>query len=108
MPTIVRTDIQARDLQSAVMQAIGRAFLVIADISCDGCDRFNPDVGIEAGMAIAAGANLELMAAGDSRSPPFMLRGAGQLTTYGGPVDQLGRVRNIAWNCRRRIINSEL
>src|SRR3954454_24253018 len=87
MPTIVGTDIQARDLQSAIMQEIGRAFVVIADISGEGRDRFNLDVCIEAGMAIAAGANLKLMAAGDPRSPPCMLRGAGQLTIYSGPVD---------------------
>jgi len=90
------------------MQAIGRAFLVIADISGEGRDRFNLDVCIKAGMAIAAGGNLELMAAGDPRGRPFMLRGAGQLATCGGPVDQLGRVRNIAWSCGLHVINAEL
>ena len=108
MPTIVGTDIQARDLQSAIMQAIDSAFLVIADITGNERDRFNLDVCIEAGMAIANGSNLELMAAGDPRSPPFMLRGAGQLTTYRDPIEQLGRIRSIAWGYRRRVINAEL
>ena len=108
MPTIVGTDIQARDLQSAIMQAIDSAFLVIADITGNERDRFNLDVCIEAGMAIANGSNLELMSAGDPRSPPVMLRGAGQLTTYRDPIEQLGRIRSIAWGYRRRVINAEL
>lgn len=108
MPTIVGTDVQARDLQAAIGQVIGSAFLVVADITGNERDRFNLDVCIEAGMAIATGANLELMAAGEPRSPPFMLRGAGQLTTYRDPIEQLGRIRNIAWGYRRRVINAEL
>jgi hypothetical protein len=108
MPTRVGTDIQAPSLQSAIMKALGDAFLVVADITGNEHDRFNFDVCIEAGMALAMNVNLELMAAGEPRSPPFMLRGAGQLTTYRDVVEQLGKIRRIAWNFRRRVINIEL
>ena len=108
MATRVGTDIQARSLQSAIMQALGEAFLVVADITGTERDRFNIDVCIEAGMAIAMGSNLELMAAGEPRSPPFMLRECGQLTTYRDAVEQLGKIRRIAWGFRRRVINTEL
>ncbi|HEX6010309.1 MAG TPA: toll/interleukin-1 receptor domain-containing protein [Geminicoccaceae bacterium] len=108
MPTRVGTDIQAPSLQAAIMRALGEAFLVVADITGNERDRFNIDVCIEAGMALAAGSNVELMAAGDPRSPPFMLRGCGQLTTYRDEVEQLGSIRRIAWGFRRRVINTEL
>jgi len=109
MPTQVGSDIQERDLQAAITDAIRRAFLVIADLTdAAGSPRFNVDVCIEAGMAVALGRDLAMMVQGEPRRPPFMLRGGGQLHAYRDGVEQLGRIRKLAWDYRRRVINAEL
>lgn len=90
------------------MRSVREAFLVIADISGATESTFNVDCCIEAGMAIANGTNLALVARGKPRSPPFMLRHAGQLTTYADEVEQLGAIHSIVREYRRRIINAEL
>jgi hypothetical protein len=69
MPTIVGSDIHEPNLESAIMKKICNAFLVVADLTDD-----NINSCIEAGMALAAGTNVELIAAGPTRRPPFMLR----------------------------------
>jgi hypothetical protein len=108
MPTVVGNEIREPDLQPAIMRAIQTAFLVIADISGATEDTFNIDVCIEAGMALSAGANLALVARGKPRTPPFMLRHAGQLTPYSDDVEQLGAIHRIVREYRRRVINAEL
>jgi TIR domain len=108
MRTIVGNEIREPDLQTAIMRAIERAFLVIADISSPEDDNFNVDVCIEAAIAMAAGTNLALMARGRPRSPPFMLRRAGQLTSYADEVEHLGAVHSIVREYRRRIVNAEI
>jgi hypothetical protein len=95
MPTIVGNEIREPDLQSAIMQSLQEAFLVIADISGAAEGTFNVDGCIEAGMAIASETNLALVARGKPRSPPFTLRHAGQLTTYADEVEQLGAIHCI-------------
>jgi hypothetical protein len=102
MPTVVGTDIHEDPLHSAIMESIKKAFLVLADISDD-----NINCCIEAGMALAAGTNVEIVARGKPRRPPFMLRSL-QLSTYEDDVDQLGLIHRIARPYRRRVINAEL
>ncbi len=108
MPTMVGNEIREPDLQSAIMRSVREAFLVIADISGATEDAFNLDASIEAGIAIAAETNVALVAAGKPRSPPFMLRRAGQLTTYADEIEQLGITHGIIREYRRRVLNAEL
>jgi hypothetical protein len=108
MSTLVGNEIREADLQLAILQKIKSAFLVIADLTGTADDNFNLDVSIEAGMAIASGANLAIMAKGKTRRPPFMLRRAGQLMTYADEVEQLAVIHSIARDYRRRVINAEL
>jgi hypothetical protein len=108
MPTMVGNEIREPDLQSAIIRSVREAFLVIADISGATEGAFNLDVCIEAGIAIAAETNVALVAAGKPRSPPFMLRRAGQLATYADEIEQLGITHSIIREYRRRVLNAEL
>ncbi len=78
------------------------AFLVIADLTDD-----NVNACIEAGMALAVGTNLELLAAGEPRRPPFMLRER-NMPTYRDKVQQIGLIHKVCLPYRRRVINAEL
>jgi hypothetical protein len=102
MPTIVGDEIHEQPLNSAIMRYICSAFLVIADLTDD-----NVNVCIEAGMALAAGANVELVARGQPRRPPFMLRSL-QMPTYTDGLGQIGVLHRVLRRYRRRIINAEL
>jgi hypothetical protein len=102
MPTIIGSEIHEENLQSAIMRKICSAFLVLADITDD-----NLNTCIEAGMALAAGTNLELVARGKPRRPPFMLR-ALQMPTYENDLERLAILHRILRPYRRRIINTEL
>jgi hypothetical protein len=108
MPTVIGTEIQEPDLQSAIMRTIKESLLVIADITGSSESTFNVNCCIEAGMASAYGVDVALMAKGQPRSPPFMLRRAGQLYTYLNDVEQLGVIHHIARKYRRRVVNAEL
>jgi hypothetical protein len=108
MKTVVGDEIREADIQSGILRAIQRAFLMIADLTSTTDDAFNLDVCIEAGMALAAETNLALVSKGKPRSPPFMLRQAGQLLTYADDVDQFGVLHNLVRDYRRRVINAEL
>jgi hypothetical protein len=103
MPTIVGNEIYQPELPSAIMKKVCQAFLVLADISDD-----NINACIEAGMGLAAGTNVELLAQGNPRSPPFMLRSLGQLSTYEDEVERVAIVHKIARRYRLRIVNAEL
>jgi hypothetical protein len=102
MPTVVGNEIYEEPLQSAIMRKVCNAFLVLADLTDD-----NVNACIEAGMALAVGGNVELVARGQPRRPPFMLRSL-QMSTYTDQVEQIGIVHRIARPYRRRIINTEL
>src|SRR6516162_2767012 len=102
MPTIVGDEIHEPHLQSAIMNSVCDAFVVFADITDD-----NVNTCIEAGMGLAAGANVELFSRGKPRSPPFMLRSL-QMPTYENEVERIGIIHKIARRYRRRIINAEL
>jgi hypothetical protein len=108
MPTVVGNEINEPDVQTAITRTIKDALLVIADISGASEDRFNVDCCIEAGMAIVYGVDIALVAEGKPRSPPFMLRRAGQLSTYSSDVEQLGVIHRIVRQYRRRVLNVEV
>lgn len=102
MPTIVGNEIHEQPLQSAIIKKIRDAFLVLADITDDTLNTC-----IEAGMALATGANVELLARGAPRRPPFMLRSI-QMPTYANDADRVGVLHKIVRPYRRRVINAEL
>jgi hypothetical protein len=102
MATVVGTEIHEDNLQSAIMKKVCNAFVVLADITDD-----NLNTCIEAGMGLAAGTNVELLARGKSRRPPFMLR-ALQMPTYEDDVERLAVLHRIVRPYRRRVINAEL
>lgn len=102
MPTIVGNEIHKNPLQTAIMETARDAFLLLADITDD-----NLNSCIEAGMGLAGGATVELIAKGKPRRPPFMLR-ALQMLTYENEVERLGILHKILRRYRRRIINAEL
>ena len=108
MPTIVGPDIEGENLPRLIIGAIAKSFLIIADISGTGDQDFNLDVSIEAGVAYALKRNLRLIARGETRRPPFMLRSAGQLRTYHTEAEYAGLIRHLCWPFRRRIINREV
>jgi hypothetical protein len=104
IPTIVGREVLGGHVQTAIVDAIRGAFLVIADISGD-----NVNVCMEAAIALTAGVNVELISAGPERSPPFMLGGkGGQLLSFGDDLEKLGVVHKIARRYRRRILNNDL
>lgn len=102
MPTIVGSEIHEQPLQSAITKKVCEAFLVLADVTDD-----NVNACIEAGMGLAVGTNVELLARGKPRRPPFMLR-ALQMPTYDDDVERIGIVHRIVRPYRRRVINAEL
>lgn len=102
MPTVVGHEIHDHPLQSGIMRKISEAFLVLADITDD-----NLNTCIEAGMALAVGANLEIFARGEPRRPPFMLR-ALQMPVYADHVEHVAVLHRIVRPYRRRVINGDL
>ena len=104
MPTIVGSEVHggnSDNVNAAVRRAVCEAFLVIADLTED-----NINACIEAGMALAVGTNVELLAAGPQRRPPFMLRER-NMPTYTDKVQQIGLIHRISRAYRRRVINAE-
>ena len=102
MPTIMGNEIHEAQIQFAIRDKIRRSFIVLADITDD-----NLNTCIEAGMGLALERNVEIIARGKPRRPPFMLRDL-QLSTYEDEVELLGLVHKIARRYRRRILNTEL
>lgn len=105
MPTVVGDEVHEGNSESvnyAVRRSVCEAFLVIADLTDD-----NVNACIEAGMALAVGANIELIAKGPQRRPPFMLRER-NMPTYEDKVEQLGVIHRICRKYRRRVINAEI
>ena len=105
MPTVVGDEVHegsGENVNAAVRKAVCDAFLVIADLTDD-----NVNVCIEAGMALAVGTNLELLAFGKQRRPPFMLRER-NMPVYKDKLDQIGLIHKISRPYRRRVINAEL
>lgn len=85
MPTKVGNEVHegnAENVNAAVRRAVCQAFLVLADLTDD-----NLNTCIEAGMALASETNLELIASGAPRRPPFMLRER-NMPTYTAAADR--------------------
>lgn len=105
MPTKVGNEVHEgnpENVNAAVRRAVCQAFLVLADLTGD-----NLNTCIEAGMALAAETNLELIAAGAPRRPPFMLRER-NMPTYADRLQQIGLIHKLMRPYRRRVINAEL
>jgi hypothetical protein len=105
MPTVVGDEVHEGNPESvnaAVRHSVCDALLVIADLTDD-----NLNTCIEAGMALATGTNLELLAAGAPRRPPFMLRER-NMPTYADRIEQIGLIHKLSRPYRRRVINAEL
>lgn len=102
MPTIVGNEIHEEPIQPAIIRKLCNAFVLLADITDD-----NLNTCIEAGMGLAARTNVELIAHGKPRRPPFMLRTL-QMPTYNDGVEQIGIMHKVIRPYRRRVINAEL
>lgn len=102
MPTIIGTEIHDKQLHTAIMKRVCNAFVVLADVTDN-----NLNTCIEAGMGLAAGANVKLITQGPSRRPPFML-GDTQMPAYANEVEQIAVLHRILRPYRRRVINAEL
>lgn len=102
MPTVIGNEIHADPIHTAIVDKIRKAFLVLADITDD-----NVNSCIEAGMGIAAGTNVEILARGRPRRPPFMLRSL-QLSTYEDDIEQVGVLHRLVRPFRKRVVNAEL
>ena len=102
MATIVGSEIHEDNIQAAIAKKVSDAFVVLADITDD-----NLNTCIEAGMGLAAGVNVELVARGKARRPPFMLRGL-QMPTYEDDIERLAVLHRVLRPYRRRVINAEL
>lgn len=105
MPTKVGNEVHegnSENVNAAVRRAVCQAFLVLADLTDD-----NLNTCIEAGMALASETNLELIASGAPRRPPFMLRER-NMPTYTDRLQQIGLIHKLMRPYRRRVINAEL
>jgi hypothetical protein len=102
MSTIVGNELHEENVQGAIIRSVCHAFVVLADITED-----NLNTCIEAGMALAAGTNVELVSRGKPRRPPFMLRTL-QMPTYEDDLARLAVLHRVVRPYRRRIINAEL
>lgn len=105
MPTRIGVEVHEGNpdnANAAVRRSVCDAFLVVADLTDD-----NINTCIEAGMALAVGTNIELLASGPQRRPPFMLRER-NMPTYHDEVQQIGLIHKISRPYRRRVINAEL
>jgi hypothetical protein len=102
MQCIMGDDIREGQIQQVIIDFVRRAFFVIADISEE-----NLNSCIEAGVALGATRRLHLVAAAPRRRPPFMFRDQ-QVWHYSDDTDLVGRVHQIAYPYRRRVLNSEI
>jgi len=102
MQTFIGTEIGGNPVNSAIMDKIRGAVLLIADITDD-----NLNTCIEAGMGLAVNIDVALISKGIMRRPPFMLRTL-QLHPYSNDVEKIGRIYKIIWPYRRRVINAEV
>jgi hypothetical protein len=102
MPCVLGDDIREGQIQGVIIDKISNAFVVIADISEE-----NLNTCIEAGVAVGARRRLHLVAAGPRRRPPFMFRDQ-QTWYYANEAGMIGRIHQIAYPYRRRVLNAEV
>jgi len=102
MHAVIGFDLQGQDQAESILASVTSAALCVADITGD-----NVNVCIEVGMAKAAGRLYELISAGETRSPPFMIRGPNALF-YEDDLGQLGALHRLLRRHRRHVLNAEL
>jgi hypothetical protein len=102
LPCVMGENIRESQIQQSITNSISSALLMIADISKDSLNTC-----IEAGIARGAKVKLYLLAQEPRRSPPFMFRDL-QVWYYSDELDLLGKVHQILYPYRRRVINYEL
>ncbi|HEV7240481.1 MAG TPA: toll/interleukin-1 receptor domain-containing protein [Thermoanaerobaculia bacterium] len=103
MEAVVKVD--EMPIHEGVARKLREALLVVADITDNNVNRC-----VEAGIAHAAGVRVELVAKGERRKLPFMLRAMTPTLdkTYKNHVEQIGVFHKIVRPYRRRVINVEL
>lgn len=103
MEAVIR--VEETPVHDSIARKLREALLVVADITDNNVNRC-----VEAGIAHAAGVKVELVAEGERRKLPFMLRAmTSQLDkTYKNDVEQIGVFHRIVRPYRRRVINAEL
>lgn len=103
MAAIIKVD--DTPVHECIARKLKEAVLVVADITDNNVNRC-----VEAGIAHAAGVKVELVAQGERRKLPFMLRAMTSHLdkTYKDDVEQIGVFHRIVRPYRRRVINAEL
>jgi hypothetical protein len=104
MECIIGDNIKGVSLHQKIIDKISHAFMMIADIS-----EGNINTLIEAGVARGAGLkeNLNLIARGPRRDPPFMFSDK-QVIYFSDDLELIGVIHGIAYKYRRRVLNYEL
>lgn len=103
MEAVIKVD--DTPVHECLARKLKEAVLVVADITDNNVNRC-----VEAGIAHAAGVKVELVAQGERRKVPFMLRAMTPHLdrTYKDDVEQIGVFHRIVRPYRRRVINAEL
>ena len=96
---VIGEKINSDGIQKAIIQRISMAVAMIADISGD-----KLNICIEAGVARGARVPLHLIAQGERRSPPFMLRDI-EPAFYLNDLELLGVAHRIARSYRRKVLS---
>ena len=101
-------------IQESIAKLIRQSQVTIADLTDSpppdersGPAQFSLNVCIEAGIARGAGVPLSLLASGDTRRPPFMLRDK-EVKFYQNDADMMGLLHQDLFSRRRRVMNYEL
>jgi len=105
MHTIACCDAPRSRSPAAVEGMIKESLVVLCDLSGTDGQFFDLDVSVQVGMALALGANLEVLAARAADQSSFMLR---DFLTYANEAEQLAIIHKVVLPYRRRIIDSEL
>ena len=105
MHTIACCDNPKSRSPASVERMIKESLVVLCDLSGADGQFFDLDVSVQVGMALAVGANLEVLAARAADPSSFMLR---DFLTYANEAEQLAIIHKVMLPYRRRIINSEL
>lgn len=98
LPCLTGDGLHGEDIQSQIVERISRSVYSIFDITED---RLNSCV--EAGVALGAGANFDLVCKAPRRRPPFMFRNR-QVHFYETTTDLVGLVARLARAYRRVIL----
>jgi len=101
-------------IQESIAKLIRQSQVTIADLTespppaeRSGPAPFSLNVCIEAGIARGAGVPLSLLASGDTRRPPFMLRDK-EVKFYQDDAEMIGLLHQDLFSWRRRVMNFEL